>query len=222
MRGEFVRAEANAAERDVDDTRLQLIESALNSYADYYLTERALVVNADNLKILQEFRKNAETRYKNGQVPQQDMLQVDVEIARQEERTVYLERFRQVAKARLNTFMHLPPDSPLPAPDSTPPLTRTPDASTLRGMAIEARPDLKALAARLAAEEASVQVALREYKPDVEVLASYDSFWQSINGHPLQWQVGARINLPVRLARRDAAVAEARERQRNGGPSFLA
>ncbi len=72
----------------MDDARLQLTESTLNSYADYFLTEQALVVNADNLKILQDFRRNAEA-YKNGQAPQQDLLQADVEIARQQERTVF-------------------------------------------------------------------------------------------------------------------------------------
>ncbi len=212
LRGQVVQAEANAALQDVDDARLQLTESTLNSYADYFLTEQALVVNADNLKILQDFRRNAETRYKNGQAPQQDLLQADVEIARQQERTVFLERSRLVAKARLNTLMHLAPDSPLPPPDTTAPLTQTPDATALRARAMELRPDLKALAARVAAEQASVELALREYKPDVELAASYDSFWQGVNGHPLQWQVGAKINLPVRLSRRSAAVVEAQSK----------
>jgi outer membrane protein, heavy metal efflux system len=210
LRGEVVQAEASAAERDVEDVRLILIQSALNAYADYYLAEQALVVNADNLKIIQDFRMNAETRYKNGQVSQQDLLQADVEIARQQERTVYLERARQVAKARLNTLMHLPPDAPLPPPAHSAPVTQTPEAAALRAMAIAARPDLKALAARVVAEEAAVELAIREFKPDVELMASYDSFWQGANGHPLQWQVGAKINLPVRLERREAAVAEAR------------
>jgi outer membrane protein, heavy metal efflux system len=209
LRGTVVQAEASAAVRDVDDARLQLIESALNAYADYYLTEQALAVNADNLKILDDFRKNAETRYKNGQAPQQDLLQADVEIARQQERTVLLERARRVATARLNTLMHLPPDSPLPPPDKTTPGTETLEPEALRAMAIAARPDLKALADRLTAEEASLAVANSDYKPDVELLASYDSFWQGAGGRPLQWQVGARINLPVQLSRRSGAVAEA-------------
>ncbi len=209
LRGQVVQAEASAALRDVDDARLQLTESAVDAFADYYLTEQALAVNADNLKILEDFRKNAETRYKNGQVPQQDMLLADVEIARQQERTLSLERARRVARAKLNTLMHQPPDSPLPPPDQTAPVTETPEAEVLRAMAVAARPDLKALADRVAAAEASVALAASESKPDVELLASYDSFWQGAGGRPLQWQIGARINLPVQLSRRSAAVAEA-------------
>ena len=212
LRGQIVQAEASAATQDVDATRLQLIESALNAFADFYLAEQAIVVNEDNRRFLQDFRQNAETRYKNGQATQQDVLQADVELARQQERTLSLERARQVAKARLNTLMHLPPESPLPPPDKKAPQTQTLEFMELRSMAIAARPELKALADRIAGEEASVQLALREYKPDVEIMGAYDSFWQGQGGPPLRWQVGAKINLPVRLARRDAAVAEAQAR----------
>ena len=57
---------------------------------------------------------------------------------------------------------------------------------------------------------AAAALAVREYNPDVDVFAAYDGFWQGVNSRPLQWQVGARVNLPTRYARRSGAVAEAR------------
>jgi len=45
LRGENALAEARAAGHDVDDMRLQLIESAQMAYADYYLVERALAMD---------------------------------------------------------------------------------------------------------------------------------------------------------------------------------
>ncbi len=97
-----------------------------------------------------------------------------------------MERSRLVAKARLNTLMHLAQSRlAIAASGYDGPLDATPDAtaapSTDDGIASF---DLKALAARVAAEQASVELAVREYKPDVELAASYDSFWQGINGHP--------------------------------------
>jgi outer membrane protein TolC len=77
----------------------------------------------------------------------------------------------------------------------------------LRELALN-RPDVRAVVARVAAEEAALALARKEYKPDVEVLAAYDGFWQGPGGPPLQWQVGLRTNLPVRYARRAGAVAE--------------
>jgi len=55
-----------------------------------------------------------ETRYRTGLVPQQDVLQADVELGRQQERQLVLERMREVAVARINTLMNLPTAAPLP------------------------------------------------------------------------------------------------------------
>jgi outer membrane protein TolC len=210
LRGENALAEANAARNEVEDSRLQLIEAAKSSFYDYFLVYRALAVNEESLRLLADFRKNAETRYKTGQAVQQDILQADVEIGRQRERGLILERLREVAVARLNTLMHLPPDLPLPPP---PVEARTgealPEAAVLRSTAVARRPDLAAIRNRIAAEQASLGLAYREYYPDFEVLAAYDSLWQE---KPLRGQVGVRVNLPVRLARRGGAVSEAEAR----------
>ncbi len=162
----------------------------------------------ENAKLLGEFRKNAEARYTAGQGQQQDVLLADVEVARQEERLVALRRARLVAVARLNTLMHLPPDAPLPPPADVEGRTPLTDAARLREAALN-RPDVRAVVARVGAEEAAVALALKEYKPDVELMAAYDGFWQG-SDRPLQWQVGVRTNLPVRYARRAGAVEEAR------------
>jgi len=63
----------------------------------------------------------------------------------------------------------------------------------------------------IAADEAAVALADREYTPDVEVMGDYDGFWQGTD-RPLQWQVGARVNVPIRTGRRAGGVAEAQAR----------
>jgi outer membrane protein TolC len=213
LRGANAQAEASAAGHDVEDTRLQLVESARNAFFDYYLVERALAVNEEALRLLKEFRENAETRYKTGQVAQQDVLQADVEIGRQRERQVTLERMREVAVARINTLMHLPTTSPLPPPpkhlELAGPLR---DVQALQAATVSRRPDLQALADRIAAEEASLALARKEFYPDFEVSAAYDSIMGNGPARDLAPQVALRMNLPIRKARRDGAVSEAEAR----------
>src|SRR5262245_61835378 len=152
LRGENALAGASAAGRDVDDLRLQLVESARTAFYDYYLVDRALEVNEENLRLLRDFRKNAQTRYQTGLVPEQDVLQADVEIGREQDRRLELEQMRQVAVARINTLMHLPPDSSVPPPPKQLNVTgELPDAQALRAIALARRPDLQALADRIAA-----------------------------------------------------------------------
>jgi outer membrane protein TolC len=81
-----------------------------------------------------------------------------------------------------------------------------PDSAALRAVALDRRPDLKALAARVSADRAALGLAGREYYPDFEVMAGYDTFWTATQQ---QAQIGVRVNLPVRLERRAAAVQEA-------------
>ncbi len=210
LRGEVAQAEADAAGRDVENVRQQLIESAQDAFYDYYLIFRALEVNAESLRLLREFRDGAASRYKKGLVLYQDLLQTDVEILRLRERDILLERQRQVAIARIDTLLHLPPTCPLPPPPKKIEAAgELPDPGALLAQALGQRLDLLKLADQIKAAQAAVKLAYREYYPDVDAMAAYDAFWDN----PLQRpQVALRVNLPVRLARRRGAVVEAEAR----------
>jgi outer membrane protein TolC len=214
LRGENALAEASAAGRDVDDMRLQLIESAQTALYDYYLVERALEVNEESLRLLREFRQNARTRYETGLVPEQDVLQADVEIGKEQDRRLELEQMRQVAVARINTLMHLAPDSPLPPPPKQINVKEElPDAQSLRATALARRPDLQAIANRIAAEEASLALAYKEFYPDFEPFFMYDRFMGNVtDNRDLATMLGVKLNLPIYRGRRYAAVAEAQAR----------
>jgi len=210
LRGDSALSEASAAGHDVEDMRLQLTENVKVAFFDYYRVERSLEVNADSLKLWEQTKKDASTRYENGKVEQQDVLQADVEIGRERERRLTLEEIRKVVIARINTLMHLPPDSDLPPPPKEMALVNElPGVEALRTAALARRPDLQALAKRIRAEEANLGLAQKERYPDFEVAAGYDSFWQE---RPLRPQVGLRMNMPLYAARRFGAVSEAQAR----------
>jgi cobalt-zinc-cadmium efflux system outer membrane protein len=208
LRGENIQAQARAAANDLDDARLQLVKSAKVAFYDYYWVARTIEVNEENLRLLRKFRQDAESRYTNGKAPQQDILQADVEIGRQEKRKFTLERLRMVAVARINTLLNRDPDVPLPPPPKKIEiLDGLPEAAQLRHTALARRPDLRALANRIQAEEAALALAYKDYYPDFDLMAAYDAFWTEPGLRP---QLALRMNLPVRLARRNAAVWEAK------------
>jgi outer membrane protein TolC len=214
LRGANALAEARAAGSEVADTRLQLVESARTAFYEYYLVARALEVNDESLRLLRDFKQNAEVRYTTAQGAQQDVLQADVEIGREQQRRLTLGRMHQVAVARINTLIHLPPDAPLPPPPRQ--LTSGngfPDVRELRAAALARRPDLQALAQRIAAEEATLGLAYKDYCPDFEPFFMYDRFMgNTSDSRPLAYMLGLKTNLPVWIARRRGAVAEAQAR----------
>lgn len=218
LRGDAATAEAHAASNDIDDMRLQLVESAKTAFYDYYLAERALAVSDETLERLEEFRKDAAALYrtppKDRKVSMQEVYQADVEIGRQHQRRLTLERMRQVAVARINTLMHRAPNAPLPRPPQMIAVeVALPDVNALVGAAQAQRPDLQALANRLAADEAALALACKDYRPDFETFFMYDRFMgNTTDNRDLATMVGVRMNLPIQAERRCGAVAEAQAR----------
>jgi outer membrane protein TolC len=213
LRGQNATAEASAAGKDVEDVRLQLIESARNAFYEYYLVFRAISVNDENLELLNSARKSAEARVTTGKASQQEVLQIDVEIGRQRERGLNLERMKKVAVARINTLMHLPPASPLPSPPAKLSVSgELPAAEVLLSAAVANRPDVRAVADRLAADQAMLALAHKEYYPDFEAGAAYNTIMGNGPMRDLAPQLSVRMNLPVWKSKRAGAVAEAETR----------
>jgi outer membrane protein TolC len=211
LRGQQARAEASAARMDVDDAELRLAETAKLALVDYAFARRDLALNAENLKLAQGFHDDAESRYRNNLVTQQDVLQAELEIDELRRRTFELKRMEQVAIARINTLVHLPADHRLPPPGKLSDIGALPSLGTLQQLAIDRRPDLMALGARLQAEQTAVELAEREYYPDLNVVGRYDAFWQHAD-RQLAPMVGIDMNVPLDNERRRAAIREAQHR----------
>jgi outer membrane protein TolC len=213
-RGQAARSEADAAFHDLRDTRLQVAQVTRIAFYDYYLVEREAELVGQNSRVMQEFRDSAQVKYENNQVTQQDVLQADVELADIERRQLEIERMRRVAIARINTLLRRTPGEPLPPPPRALALEAAPPpADALQQLAATGRPDLAALAARVRAEEAAVDLAIKQYYPDAEFFGRYDSFWQPASTQSdLRAQVGMNMNVPIYRKKLQAAVCEAQFR----------
>jgi outer membrane protein TolC len=184
------------------------------AFFEYFLVTRLLVINAENSGKMQEFREGAQARYRTNRAEQQDILQADLELADLARRQLELQRMRQVSIARINTFLRRWPDSPLPSPpaslDSPGPQE---DKDAAWQLALRQRPDLAALAWRVQAAEAELALAYKNYYPDVDTFARYDTFWQPASTQgPLRASIGVAMNLPVYRQKLHAAVCEAQFR----------
>lgn len=208
LRGQEASAQASAASLDVNDTRLQIIETAKLAYFDYYLARRQLEFVRTNRQLLGQSRDVARTKYEAGQVTQQDVLQAEVELADLDRQQIELERIDRVAAARINVLLLRHPTAPLlPPPAKLPGPLELPPSDVLHQVAVQRRPDVAAIGARIRADEAAIALAYREFYPDVELVGRYDAFWQP-REQDLRPQVGMNLNVPLYRERRKAAVRE--------------
>jgi outer membrane protein TolC len=125
-----------------------------------------------------------------------------------EHREIEVETQQRLAAAQINALLHRAPDRPLPPPPEalTVDLPTDLEPTTLSERAVTQRPELRAAAARVKARASKVALARREFLPDFTVWARYDTFWQERDLEPA---VGFSLNLPLELARRQAALEQA-------------
>jgi outer membrane protein TolC len=211
LRGEAALAEAEAAAHDFAAVRLRIARMASLLFDDYYYATRSVEINAEHVALLDEFKRIATARYEVGEASQQDPIQAEVELAHALHRELVLETGRRVVAEQINALLHRLPDGPLPTPPSRAVVAAELDAPVedLVVRALAERPELAAAGARVAAEEARVDLALREYFPDFTLVGAYDRIWQE---RELQPFVGVELNVPLQLGRRRAALAEAEAR----------
>ncbi len=207
LRGQVAEWDANASAWDASEVQLRLEVAARIAFFDYYLVRQELDLNQKNLEVTQDFRSTAKSKYEANQVSEQDLSLADLELAKLEQERVDLGRAEKIAIARINTLLHRRPDHTLPAPPGRLEIIKTlRDAEVLRETALQQRPELAALAAKIQSEQAAVALACKEYYPDFEFMGRYDSFWTDHVQRPM---VGMNMNIPLNQGRRGAAVREA-------------
>lgn len=201
LRGNAARFESDAAHEGIEQTRLKLTEAAKSAFADWYFVHAAIRVNAINKSLLQEFRNIAEIKYSAGRASKQDALRAEVEVVLLEHRDIVLARRRGEVLAVLNTLLQRLPDAPLPPPAEVSKDIPLPAVEQLRTAAMEAHPALRALAARIQAGRSRVALAERDFYPDIQLSAGYNTLW---NQEEKRLTVGAGINIPLQGKRRAA------------------
>lgn len=207
LRGERALAEADASARDLDAIRLDLAVRAQVLFSDYYLTARALEINAAHLGLLEDLHQSALTQYEVGLVSQQDPLQAETERLGLVHHGIELQSRLRVRVQQLNALLHRAADLPLPAPAKTLSTQSISDDALSEAVAktIQTRPEIAAADASIAARESAKALARLEFLPDFELWGKYDRYWTDNDQRP---SVGVAVNIPLQIERRRGAVDE--------------
>jgi outer membrane protein, heavy metal efflux system len=211
LRGAVALGEAEAAARDYEAVRLRLAAMASTLYDDWWLAARSLDITRRHLELVRELRPIAVASYESGAATPQEPLRAEIEEADLLHQEVELETERSVAAQQLALLLHMRDGAalPPPPPDFTPLEIEEGNIATRVEEARAARPELRAADARVASRQAATDLARREFLPDFRLVGGYDTFWDASDQRP---SVGIEMNVPLQLAKRRAALDEARAR----------
>lgn len=230
--GDIAAAETRVALERLDEERLRLIADVELAYWQIYRVDRFLEITRENRRVLQDLEQVVQTQYQVGKVPQQDLLRLQIELAKLRDDEQRLALRRRAAAAQLNQLIAAPATSEIPQTTPADPPRIAGDVERLIALASEHNPTLAMLRQQLAADRARIELARLGYWPDLTLgfewshVEGRGAFIPPVNPMTGQrppinrksevgddnWAITVQMNLPIWSQRIEAAKREARQR----------
>ena len=211
------KKQAFVAERHqaiLDAKRLELARKIATAYYDLGFIASSIEINKHLMEMMQQLIKVVETRYALGKGFQQDVLQAQVEISKLLIEKITLQKKYRVLEDRLNTLLNRERFSPIIPPK--PPKTGSDlilklDVDLLRDLGLNQNPWLKVRQAEMAHAATGLQLALKDYYPDMNFKVAYGQ--REKNSMGVEWadflSVSMVVDLPIWHKKREGKKLEA-------------
>lgn len=167
LRGDIAAEQAKAAFHRFEAARLKLFYRVHKTYDEYYYLRRAIRSTEQNVELLTQIESIARRRYAVGADSHPDVIRAQVEQGMLADRLRTLQKLRVPTMARLNAALDRPANAPLPWPTEIPRPSSDFSDEQLLAWAAEANPEVQALNREIAARKVGIELARKEYFPDV-------------------------------------------------------
>lgn len=169
LRSEAAGEAARAAEARYRGEKLALFFRVRDAYAEYYYLVAATETVRELTRLLRNVEEVVRARYRAAEAEHPALIRAQVELGELEDRLAALRDLEGPAVARLNAALNRPPDAPLPRPEALEvPEVQVADAR-LQAWLAESNPRLEALSRELVRARREVELARKDYYPDVTV-----------------------------------------------------
>ncbi|MEE8142293.1 MAG: TolC family protein [Planctomycetota bacterium] len=190
------------------------------TYAEYYFLGKSILITRDNLELLSRLESVARQKLAAGASNHPDIIRLQVELGRQEDRLRALQEMRRPLTAKLNSILNRPLDTEIPWPTELPSLEAEIDAEKLV-LEMEAQnPELRALQHEIRRAKLQRKLAGKEYFPDFSVGIETINTGSAVNPNTPDsgddpWALMFTVEVPIWFAKYRAGEREAEERWRS-------
>ncbi len=194
LRGEIASKEADATQWDAEAVRRRVAADVKAAFYDYWYFDKAIETAQRNRELLTKLSQIADARYRVGKATQADVLRSQVELSMLLQKLTTLEQQRGTAQARLNSLLARDPDAALPPPaDMAQPTPLAYSLDELYKLARENDPEYQRMAKMVERNQLAVNLAQKDYRPDLSVGYMYEQRPLMSDMHGLTFT----INIPV-------------------------
>ncbi len=189
-------AEANASMFDQSYKALErkILRELKSAYYELYLVQRKIQINAENQDLMRRFVQIANKQYEVGMGKQPDILRAQTELSTLINDGINLQKEKRAVEAMINTLLSRPANAPLGyVPDIEANIPQW-TFEQLRPLALEARPELKAMNFNIEMNKAELSLSKREYFPDLMARVMYKDMAMTRNDF---WSVMVGVSIPL-------------------------
>ena len=173
LRYELANQSVEIAEAELASKRLEIAGKVRAAFYELLRNDDELRLHDEQIALARQAVASARIKYTVGRVPQQDVLKAQIAVTKLADHLAMFLQDGDLARARLNTLMGRDPASPLEVAGEYAAPGRLPTIAELKQIALDHRPDLKAMEAAARQLETKVRLVQKNYKPDVSVGAGY-------------------------------------------------
>lgn len=172
----------------------KVIRDVKNAYYELYLVQRKIQINGENQNLMRKFVEIARKQYEVGMGNHHDILRAQTELSTLINDGVNLQKEKKVAESMINTTLSRPVNAPLGfIPDIEVDIPQW-TFEQIQPLALESRPELKAMNFNIEMNKADLVFSKREYFPDLMVRLSYKNMMQTT---PNFWSAMVGISIPL-------------------------
>jgi outer membrane protein TolC len=183
----------------LDASRLELARKIAVAYYELGFVNASLKTNTQLTDIVSQLLGVAETRYATGRGLQQDVLQAQVELSKLLDEKITLERTGRTLEDRINELLNresfitvLPPKNV-----SYPDLQL--NVENLQNKALKENPQLRVRQAQIDITAVEIELARKDYWPDMDVKLAYGQRDEDLNGRDLPDLVSGSVTMNIPL-----------------------
>lgn len=173
LRGNVALESANAVGQQYETEKLKLFYRVKDAYYECYYLSRSIAVVRENCELLKRMEAVARTQYKTGMAQHADVIRAQVELGKLEVRLGTLTDLRKPFAARLNAALNRSPDAEIHWPETIAEERLADSDSVILSRLPEANPQLIGLAHEIQQQRHAIDLAKKEYYPDITLGMDY-------------------------------------------------
>lgn len=167
LKGKIALVESQMAASEYRGKELEIINEVKKAYYDLFMNYKEIELSSESLKLLEAITKIAEARYSVGEIPQEDLFKLNLEIAELSNKIQNLKQEQEAKNARLNTLLSRQPESSLGVPEINEDTAFDKDINLLYKLTITNSPELIIFSYAIEKNKYAKSLAQRSFFPDI-------------------------------------------------------